>query len=62
MSIYAAIVSPAMRLRSPATAKPFHGMSFINIPAMLQSVAQTSISIIALFSFFTVTTPLMLKR
>ena len=51
-TIYTAKVSPAIRLRIPATAKPFHGTSFMNIPAMLQSVAAASISIIATLSFF----------
>ena len=52
MSIYTANVSPAMRLRIPATAKPFHGMSFIKMPAMLHSAAHSSISSVAIFSFF----------
>ena len=52
INIHTPIVIPAIRLRVPATAKPFHGTSFMNIPAMLHSDAQTSISIIATFSFF----------
>ena len=52
MSIYTAMVAPAIRLRIPATAKPFQGISLMKMPAMLHSVAQTSISMIARFSFF----------
>ena len=33
----------------PAMTMEFHGMSFIKMPAMLQSAAQRSISKIALF-------------
>ena len=51
-SMYTPMVAPAIRERSPATAKPFQGKSLIKIPPVLHSVAQISISIMALFSFF----------
>ncbi len=42
----------AKKLRRADITNEFQGMSFINIPAMLQSAAHISISRIALFSFF----------
>ena len=43
---------PAKRLRRLEMANAFHGMSFMNMPAMLHRAAQVSICSIALFSFF----------
>ena len=51
-SMYRPMVAPAIRERSPATAKPFQGKSLMKIPPVLHSAAQMSISMMALFSFF----------
>jgi Fe-S cluster assembly protein SufD len=46
------MVMPATKLRIPATAKPFQGMSLIKIPARLHSVAHPSICTMAIRSLF----------
>jgi hypothetical protein len=42
-------IRPEIKLRPPAIIKGFQDIYFMKIPAVLQSIAQTAIIIIALF-------------